>query len=114
MSSFLNAKFTLIKKHKYYCKNLNNCFRLRNMNWKRISLVDRYDKQLEDSENVSSFCRFQHEEFEEKNFAVHGGRDYHMDLGLFFKFLQEHELQQVFQILFGVEGKPPSEVNKKS
>jgi len=88
--------------------------RLRNMNWKRISLVDRFDKQLDESESLSSFCRFQHEEFEEKNFAVHGGRDYHMDLGMFFKFLQDHQLHQVFQILFGVEGKPPSELSKKT
>lgn len=41
----------------------------------------------------------------EMDFGVHGGRDYHMDLGKFLEYLTEHNCQHLFPVLFGVEGK---------
>jgi len=79
--------------------------RLRNLNWKRISLVEREDVMIKQSDCTDNLRLFKDEEFSEKNFAVHGGRDYHMDLGLFFEFLERHGCQKLFPILFGVEGK---------
>ena len=38
-------------------------------------------------------------------FSVHGGRNYHMDLGQFSQYLQDHGLGEMFQIIFGVDGK---------
>lgn len=42
------------------------------------------------------------------DFGVHGGRDYHMDLGKFAAYLTEHDCKQIFPLIFGVEGKSSS------
>ena len=34
------------------------------------------------------------------------GREYHMDLGQFSTFLQEHDSGHLFSLFFGVSGKP--------
>ena len=84
--------------------------RLRRMNWKKISCRHREDFPLRDEKGQ---LRLPYElklfvGFEEKEFSVRGGRDYHMDLGLFFKFLEEHNCGSVFKILLGVDGKVSS------
>ena len=78
------------------------------MNWKRISLVERHDEFIGKDRDVDELRCFSVKDFREKDFAVHGGRDYHMDLGMFFQFLQEHKLEAIFPVLFGVEGKSAS------
>ena len=47
------------------------------------------------------------EKFEEKHFEPRQGkgRGAHMDRGLFFQFLEKRGCAEMFQILFGVEGK---------
>ncbi|XP_038055212.1 RWD domain-containing protein 2B-like [Patiria miniata] len=87
--------------------------RLRRMNWKKISCKHREDVPLCDgkgqSTSTSDLRRFSG--FEEKEFAVSSGRDYHMDLGMFFKFLEEHNCGSVFKILLGVDGKVSSKAD---
>lgn len=77
---------------------------MRRQTWKRLSLVHREDgifKPDGGGSFVKKFC----EPVCEKNFGVHGGRDYHMDLGQFAAYLAEHQSRDMFPILFGVEGK---------
>ncbi|XP_071949816.1 RWD domain-containing protein 2B-like [Antedon mediterranea] len=81
--------------------------RLRRLNWKKISCKHREDVPLENGK-IAELRKFTG--FEEKAFKPHGmekgGRDYHMDLGMLFKFLEEHDCAEVFKILLGVDGKP--------
>jgi len=67
--------------------------RLRRLNWKRLSckVKEQCEKRV-----------FHH--FEELCFDCHGGRDYHMDMGKFFTFLNENNLGHMFKELFGIEG----------
>ncbi|XP_033098519.1 RWD domain-containing protein 2B-like [Anneissia japonica] len=80
--------------------------RLRRLTWKKISCKHREDIPLEGRE-VADLRKFTG--FEEKAFNPHsnerGGREYHMDLGMLFKFLEEHDCADVFKILLGVDGK---------
>ncbi|EDV26854.1 uncharacterized protein TRIADDRAFT_54187 [Trichoplax adhaerens] len=70
--------------------------RLRRLNWKRITSRHREDSYTLQRKFTS---------FEEVAFSVHGGRNYHMDLGQFSQYLQDHDLGEMFQIIFGVDGK---------
>jgi hypothetical protein len=89
-----------------YCESIEEYSqRLRAMNWKRITVrhqevVDAVDSELE---RVRRFG-----EFEELNFDAHAGgrsRDYHMDLGQFYQYLESHGAGEMFSVLFGVDGK---------
>jgi len=44
-------------------------------------------------------------DFQELSFDPQGARNYHMDFGLFYKFLTDNNLGHMFKELFGVEGK---------
>ncbi len=82
--------------------------RVRRWNWKKISCRHREDIPLVDGEKQRTFDELRKfSGFEEKVFDVRGvrGREYHMDLGLFYKFLEEKQCGFVFKILLGVEGK---------
>ena len=69
-----------------------------------MRIADREFYEIDDKGKVDDKRKF-HGVFEEKNFGVHGGRDYHMDLGLFLKFLTDHNCEYMFERLFGVKGK---------
>ena len=82
--------------------------RIRRWNWKKLSCKHREEIPLKDGDVKRTFDELRHfQGFEEKEFDVHGvrGREYHMDLGLFYKFLEEKQCGSVFKILLGVEGK---------
>ena len=79
--------------------------RLKAMNWKRITVRQQEVVNIVESEleRVRKFS-----EFEELNFDAHAGgrsRDYHMDLGQFYQYLNAHRAGEMFNVLFGVEGK---------
>ncbi|KAJ8028433.1 RWD domain-containing protein 2B [Holothuria leucospilota] len=87
--------------------------RLRRLNWKKISCKHREDFPFPDvkwkpknlEERRKGYC---FENFEELNFNARGfgtGREYHMDLGMLQKFLEEKGFTDIFKILLGVEGK---------
>lgn len=78
--------------------------RLRRLNWKRLAIKEKKERDIGD-ENIDKYRKFG--SFEEKVFDVRGGkgREYHMDLGLFSDFLKEHDCGHIFQMYFGVEGK---------
>ena len=75
--------------------------RLRGMTWKRITIRH----QEKGAAGDGSWKRFSG--FNEVAFDPHSGRgsrDYHMDLGQFQKYLEEHKSAEMFHMLFGVEG----------
>ena len=62
-------------------------------------------KELGSNQSVASMCKFG--KFQELELDVHSGRgrSYHMDLGKFLEYLQEHDSAYMFPMYFGVEGK---------
>ncbi|XP_039263776.2 RWD domain-containing protein 2B-like isoform X1 [Styela clava] len=88
---------------------MNNCEefwqRMKRQTWKRLSLAHKEDGVLSIDSASSSFQRKFPDVVAEKDFGVHGGRDYHMDLGQFAAFLKKHDSHEIFSLLFGVEGK---------
>ena len=96
----------------FFCKSCSSIamsffsfiFRMRRQTWKRLSLVHREDGIFEVG-GSGTFVRKFPDPVSEKDFGVHGGRDYHMDLGQFAAFLADHQSHDIFSILFGVAGK---------
>lgn len=88
--------------------------RVKYPNWKHISCKHREDETLNNEscheEQLSNFSLFT--KFEELSFEAHGDyglrNDYHMDLGQFFEFLKQHNCDYMFNIFFGLQGKPSS------
>ncbi|XP_013419931.1 RWD domain-containing protein 2B [Lingula anatina] len=79
--------------------------RFRRLSWKRIMIKEKEICEIEQGKSVGELRKF--ENFEEKNFVPRSGkgREYHMDLGLFFQFLEKHDCAKMFQVFFGVDGK---------
>lgn len=77
---------------------------IKKMNWKKIGLKKEETYSLDNS-NCDSMRRF--DDFKEISFQVRQGpaREYHMNMGEFFKYLEEHECGYIFQEIFGMEGK---------
>ncbi|GFV49666.1 RWD domain-containing protein 2A [Trichonephila clavipes] len=73
---------------------------LKHMCWKKLSLAK---EEIEEATklNQKNFKRFQ--DFQEISFSVRRGpaKEYHMDMGLFLKFLEEHKCGYAFHDLFG-------------
>ncbi|NXA45331.1 RWD2A protein, partial [Nothocercus julius] len=78
---------------------------IRYPNWKHISC--KHVESIDTEGNIDSLRLFP--TFEDLQFQAHGDyglrNDYHMDLGQFREFLEQHQSAHIFQILFGVEGK---------
>ncbi|GFQ73857.1 RWD domain-containing protein 2B [Trichonephila clavata] len=74
---------------------------LKHMCWKKLSLVK---EEIDEASkcNQKIFKRFQ--DFQEISFSVRRGpaREYHMDMGLFLKYLEEHKCGYAFHDLFGL------------
>ncbi|XP_068751088.1 RWD domain-containing protein 2A-like [Montipora capricornis] len=75
--------------------------RLRRLNWKKITCRHRE----KGDENLSIDDQRKFSGFDELFFEVHGTRENHMDMGQFLHYLEQHNLGDIFQILFGIEGK---------
>ncbi|KAJ3590759.1 hypothetical protein NHX12_008708 [Muraenolepis orangiensis] len=84
------------------------------LTWKKIAIRHREDvtpgkgrgqgeEEEEGDGGVASMRKFSG--FEEVSFDPHGNRGNHMDLGLLYRFLNEHGCCSVFQMYFGVEGR---------
>ncbi|CAL1273443.1 unnamed protein product [Larinioides sclopetarius] len=76
---------------------------LKKMSWKKLSLVK--EETIESSESSQqTFRKFQ--DFQEISFQVRRGpaKEYHMDMGQFLKYLEDHNCAYAFQDLFGIEG----------
>ncbi|XP_070553664.1 RWD domain-containing protein 2B-like [Ptychodera flava] len=81
---------------------------VRRWTWKKISCKHREDFPLVDEGKTKTLNDFRYfDSFKEIAFDAHGfhGRDYHMDLGKFYQYLEERNCGYVFKILLGVEGK---------
>lgn len=77
--------------------------RMKRQTWKRLSLVHKEKGGNSDPIKEGFESKFK-DPVAEINFGVHGGRDYHMDLGQFAEYLAKHKSHDMFQLLFGVEG----------
>lgn len=78
--------------------------RLRRLNWKRLAIKEKEEKDIVD-QSIDKYRKFG--AFEEKHFDARAGkgREYHMDLGMFNAYLKEHDCGHIFSVYFGVEGK---------
>lgn len=74
---------------------------LKQMSWKKLSLVR---EETGESSSLSNFRKF--EDFQEISFQVRRGpaKEYHMDMGQFLKYLEQHSCGYAFHDLFGIEG----------
>ncbi|KAF8767417.1 RWD domain-containing protein 2A [Argiope bruennichi] len=81
---------------------------LKKMSWKKLSLVK---EEIAESSASSpqTFRKFQ--DFQEISFQVRRGpaKEYHMDMGQFLKYLEDHNCAYAFHDLFGIEGHTASD-----
>ena len=72
---------------------------IKQWNWKKINVkIQEEDKHVTDIETWRKF-----QKFEEIGFVKGETRDYHMDMGEFFKYLQANQCEYMFKELFGLE-----------
>ena len=71
---------------------------IKQWNWKKINVKFQEDPSPNQEEDFLKF-----EKFEEIGFVKGDTRDYHMDMGEFFKYLKEHKCEHMFKELFGIE-----------
>ncbi|GFO18266.1 RWD domain-containing protein 2b [Plakobranchus ocellatus] len=84
-------------------------YRIRRMNWKKICIKEQEVIPFPtDTQGSDKTSLFKFDPFFELVLDARGGkgREYHMDLGQFSTFLQEHDSGHVFSLFFGVSGKP--------
>jgi len=73
---------------------------VKHWNWKKINIKIQEDEEI--GSNIDQFKRF--EKFEEIGTVKNpDSRNYHMDLGEFYKYLEAHESSYMFKELFGVD-----------
>ncbi|XP_076362841.1 RWD domain-containing protein 2A [Tachypleus tridentatus] len=77
---------------------------IKNMNWKKIVL--KKNENLE-TKNSATNTGKHFQTFDEISFQPRRGpgKEYHMDMGEFFKYLEKHNCSYAFSDLFGVDGK---------
>ncbi len=78
--------------------------RLRSLSWQKMQIKDIQTYDLTNSVQIKDLKKF--DWFDEKLFSANN--DNNIDLGLFFVFLKEKGLENVFSMYFGVDGKLPS------
>ena len=73
---------------------------IKQWNWKKINVKFQEDQEcsIDDSNEFRKFVKF-----EEIGFVKGDTRDYHMDMGEFFKYLKTHDCDYMFKELFGIE-----------
>eukprot|EP00092_Neocalanus_flemingeri_P013834 GFUD01014924.1.p1 GENE.GFUD01014924.1~~GFUD01014924.1.p1 ORF type:complete len:289 (-),score=65.91 GFUD01014924.1:324-1190(-) len=71
---------------------------VRHWNWKKINVKIQEDRDTEEIDAERLF-----DKFEEIGTVKNSGRDYHMDMGEFFKYLESHQCGWAFKELFGIE-----------
>ena len=81
---------------------------LRRWNWKSITCRK---KEVVPDTDVDSQRKIVG--FRELAFETHGPRQNHMDMGQFLEYLRQHDLEHMFKILFGVEGRHASSNDSK-
>lgn len=74
---------------------------VKSMNWKKIFC--KITESNKDDLKSSEFIKLQ--DFVELVFENHGPKYNHMDMGEFYKYLEEHQLGYIFKDIFGVEAK---------
>ncbi|XP_059141830.1 RWD domain-containing protein 2A-like [Physella acuta] len=80
--------------------------RVRRMSWKKIGITEQEEIPMpEKPEDISKVYKF--DPFFELVLDARGGkgREYHMDLGQFSKYLEQHNCAHIFNIFFGLDSK---------
>jgi hypothetical protein len=91
-----------------YSRNVDEFWhRIRRLNWKRLAIREKEETEI-GNDDINIYKKFS--SFEEKVFDARAGkgREYHMDLGKLYTFLEERGCGAVFTLFFGVEGKTAS------
>ncbi|XP_005090780.1 RWD domain-containing protein 2B [Aplysia californica] len=80
-------------------------YRIRRMTWKKICIKEQEVDPSPSSGDLRDGCKF--DSFSELVLNARGGkgREYHMDLGQFNTYLQEHGSGHIFNLFFGVDGR---------
>lgn len=73
---------------------------IKQWNWKKINVNFQEDQELPDFASLDKWKKF--DKFEEIGFVKSETRDYHMDMGEFYKYLQSHDVDYMFKELFGI------------
>ncbi|XP_067125208.1 RWD domain-containing protein 2A [Centruroides vittatus] len=76
--------------------------KIKHMNWKKIILKKKEILELDSKNNLRKFGTFEEISFQPRKGP---GREYHMDMGEFFHFLEEHHCGYVFRDYFGIDGR---------
>ncbi len=74
---------------------------IKSWNWKKINVRTQESFKVKDNDDLCLWRKFSI--FEEIGFVKGETRDYHMDMGEFFKYLQSHNCQPLFKELFGID-----------
>ena len=69
--------------------------------WKKINVKFQEEENLNNMAELKLWRKF--DKFEEIGFLKGETRDYHMDMGEFYKFLQTHHCDYMFKELFGID-----------
>lgn len=77
--------------------------RLKSMPWQRLQIKDTQCMSV-DADQLPTVKKF--DSFEEKIFSANN--DSNIDIGLFFAYLKQKNLESIFNLYFGVDGKLPS------
>lgn len=78
--------------------------RLKNLSWQKIQIKDSQTVPVNEDNKSGDLNKF--DSFEEKLFLA--GGESTIDLGLFFAFLKDKGLENIFALYFGVDGKLPA------
>ena len=78
--------------------------RVRQLTWQRITIKEQEMEDLR-GRDMDTLCRF--DNFQELDCQAQcvKGRNYHMDLGKFRSFLENHNSSYIFSLYFGVNGR---------
>ena len=74
---------------------------IKSWNWKKIQVREQEEEKCDSFDQVESLRRF--DGFSEVGFVKNSDtRDYHMDMGDFHTFLQDHNCGYMFEVYFGI------------
>lgn len=78
---------------------------VKSMNWKRIVCKKLETEKTKSKEELASLRKFS--SFEEISFesGKNKSREFHMDMGELFRYLQEHKCEDIFREYFGISGR---------
>ncbi len=84
--------------------------RLRTLSWQKLQIKETQTFEVESNKTANEQQHSKFDNFEEKMFT-YSNSDSNIDFGLLFAYLKEKNLDYIFQLYFGVDGKLPQHLN---